>query len=75
MSKKFDDIRQRASQKFNALPDEDRKQKAGLGYSLAQLTTIQQIRIKNKEAWKRHDESLAVWQSNIEKTIEKEYLS
>lgn len=68
------DIRERASELFNSLSDEDRKTKAGLGYSLAQLTTIRQIRQTNKEMIQREDRRLAAWQKNIERTIEKEYL-
>lgn len=68
------DIGKRASELFNSLPYEDRKQKAGLGYSLAQLTTIKQLRQSNKEMIQREDRRLAEWQKNIERTIEKEYL-
>jgi len=63
----------KASELFNSLPQEDRK-KAGLGYSLAQLTTINQIRQKNKDAYKAQDIKLADWAKNIERHIEKEYL-
>ncbi len=53
-------IRQEASDLFNSLPDEDRK-KAGLGYSLAQLTTIRQQRSANKDMIAREDRRLADW--------------
>ena len=67
------EIHQQASDLFNAMPQEDRK-KAGLGYSLAQLTTIKQMRVKHKEALKAYDRKLADWQKNIELHISKEYL-
>lgn len=67
------DIGLRASDLFNSLGHDERK-KAGLGYSLAQLTTIMQIREKNKDAWKAQDLKLAEWQRNIEKHIEREFL-
>jgi len=68
------DIRKQASDLFNALPFEDRRDKAGLGYSLAQLTTIMQIREKNKDAWKKQDRELADWQKNIERSITVDFL-
>lgn len=64
----------RATELFNSMPQEDRH-KAGLGYSLAQLTTIKQMRAKNKEALKAYDRKLADWQKNIELHIQKDYLS
>lgn len=69
------DIRKEASDLFNSLPQVERKFQAGLGYSLAQLTTIKQIRQKNKENWQSSDRKLAEWQKNIEKHLEKEYLN
>ena len=74
MSMKFGEINRQASELFNGLPDEDRK-KAGLGYSLAQHTTIVQLRIKNKEAYQNYDRKLAEWQKNIEQHILREYLT
>ena len=74
MSIKLGEIHRQASELFNGLPDEDRK-RAALGYSLAQHTTIVQIRIKNKEAAQAQDRKLAEWQKNIEKHILREYLS
>ena len=71
---KFGEINRQATELFNGLPDEDRK-KAGLGYSLAQHTTIVQLRIKNKEAYQNYDRKLAEWQKNIEQSILREYLS
>ena len=71
---KFGEINRQASEMFNNLSEEDRR-KAGLGYSLAQHTTIVQMRIKNKEAAQNHDRKLAEWQKNIEKHILREYLS
>jgi hypothetical protein len=69
-----DSIRKQASELFNSLPDVDRK-KAGLGYSLAQLTTISQIREKNKSTWKLSDMKLAEWQLNVQRHIQKEFLA
>lgn len=63
-----------ASDLFNAMPQEDRH-KAGLGYSLAQLITIKQLRAKNREALKAYDKKLADWQENIEWHIERDYLA
>ena len=71
---KYGEINRQATELFNGLPDEDRK-KAGLGYSLAQHTTIVQLRIKNKEAYQNYDRKLAAWQKNIEQSILREYLS
>ena len=71
---KLGEINRQATELFNGLPDEDRK-RAGLGYSLAQHTTIVQIRIKNKEAAQAQDRKLAKWQKNIEQHILREYLS
>ena len=71
---KLGEINRQAGELFNALPDEDRK-KAGLGYSLAQHTTIVQLRIKNKEAYQNYDRKLAEWQKNIEQHILREYLT
>ena len=71
---KFGEINRQATELFNGLPDEDRK-KAGLGYSLAQHTTIVQLRTKNKEAYQNYDRKLAEWQKNIEQSILREYLS
>ena len=68
-------VQKQASDLFNALTFEDRMNKAGLGYSLAQLTTIIQLRESNKEMVKREDRRLAAWQKNIENTIVKEFLS
>jgi hypothetical protein len=70
----LDDVRMRASEVFNSLPDDDRK-KAGLGYSLAQLTTIAQQRQANRDMIAREDRRLADWCKNIERHIESEYLS
>lgn len=67
-------VRQQASDLFNALSFEDRRYKAGLGYSLAQLTTIMQIREKNKDAWKKQDRELADWQRNIERSITVDFI-
>lgn len=64
---------QLASDLFNSMPQEDRH-KAGLGYSLAQLITIKQMRAKHREALRAYDKKLADWQKNIEKHIEKNYL-
>lgn len=74
MSMKFGEINRQATELFNGLPDEDQK-KAGLGYSLAQHTTIVQLRTKNKEAYQNYDRKLAEWQKNIEQSILREYLS
>ena len=71
---KLGEINRQAAELFNGLPDEDRK-KAGLGYSLAQHTTIVQLRTKNKEAYQNYDRKLAEWQKNIEQSILREYLS
>ena len=71
---KLGEISRQASEMFNNLSEEDRR-KAGLGYSLAQHTTIVQMRIKNKETAQNHDRKLAEWQKNIEKHILREYLS
>ena len=71
---KLGEINRQATELFNGLPDEDRK-KAGLGYSLAQHTTIVQLRTKNKEAYQNYDRKLAEWQKNIEQSILREYLS
>ena len=71
---KLGEINRQASEMFNNLSEEDRR-KAGLGYSLAQHTTIAQLRIKNKEAYQNYDRKLAEWQKNIEKHILREYLS
>ena len=70
---KLGEINRQAAELFNGLPDEDRK-KAGLGYSLAQHTTIVQMRIKNKEAAQNHYRKLAKWQKNIEQHILSTYL-
>lgn len=70
---RFGEINRQASELFNGLPDEDRR-KAGLGYSLAQHTTIVQMRIRNKEAAEQHDRKLAEWQKNVEQSIMREYL-
>ena len=67
----FGDANKRASNLFNSLPYKDRAGKVGLGYCLAQHTTIVQTRIKNKEAWQEEDRKLAVWQKNVEKSLEK----
>ena len=71
---KLGEINRQASEMFNSLSDDDRK-KAGLGYSLAQHTTIVQIRVKNMEAAKAQDRKLAEWQKNIEQSILREYLT
>ena len=70
---KFGEINRQASEMFNNLSEEDRR-KAGLGYSLAQHTTIVQMRINNKEAAQNHDRKLAKWQKNIEQHILSTYL-
>lgn len=70
-----DEIDKAATKLFNALPDDDRKNKAGLGYSLAQLTTIKQQRQANKEMIAREDRRLADWQKNVERHIEQDYLA
>ena len=70
-----DDIDKRATELFNSLSDDDRKNKAGLGYALAQLTTIKQQRQANKEMIAREDRRLADWQKNVERHIEQDYLS
>lgn len=70
-----EDVRKRASAMFNALSEEDRKTKAGLGYSLAQLNTIRQQRQANKAMIAKEDRRLSEWQNNIERYIEKEYLA
>ena len=70
---KLGEINRQASEMFNNLSEEDRR-KAGLGYSLAQHTTIVQMRIKNKEAAQNHDRKLAKWQKNIEQHILSTYL-
>lgn len=70
-----DDIDKRATALFNALPDDDRKNKAGLGYALAQLTTIKQQRQANKEMIAHEDRRLAEWQKNVERHIEQEFLA
>ena len=70
---KLGEINRQASEMFNNLSEEDRR-KAGLGYSLAQHTTIVQMRIKNKEAAQNHDRKLAEWQKNIEQHILSTYL-
>jgi len=67
-------IREQASELYNSLSLEDRKTKAGLGYSLAQLTTIVQIRETNKRMIQREDKRLSDWQKNIEQHIQKEFL-
>jgi len=69
----MNEIRKAGGELFNSLSDDDRK-KAGLGYSLAQLTTIIQQRQSNKEMIAREDRRLADWQKNIERHIQKEYL-
>ena len=74
MSMKLGEINRQAAELYNSLPDEDRK-RAGLGYSLAQHTTIVQLRIKNKEAYQNYDRKLAEWQKNIEQSILREYLA
>ena len=71
---KLGEINRQATELFNGLPDEERK-KAGLGYSLAQHTTIAQLRINNKEACQNYDRKLAEWQKNIEQHILREYLT
>ena len=71
---KLGEINRQATEMFNSLSDDDRK-KAGLGYSLAQHTTIVQIRVKNMEAAKAQDRKLAEWQKNIERSILREYLT
>ena len=71
---KLGEINRQASEMFNSLSDDDRK-KAGLGYSLAQHTTIVQIRMRNMEAAKAQDRKLAEWQKNIEQSILREYLA
>lgn len=68
-------IHQQASELFNNLSFEDRRDKAGLGYSLAQLTTIMQIRQRNKEVWKSQDKKLLDWKKNIERTITVDFLN
>ena len=70
---KLGEINRQASEMFNNLSEEDRR-KAGLGYSLAQHTTIVQMRINNKEAAQNHDRKLAKWQKNIEQHILSTYL-
>ena len=62
-------VQQQMSDLFNSLSFEDRCDKAGIGYSLAQLTTIIQIRQINKDAWKNQDRKLSDWQKNIERNI------
>ena len=74
MSVSLGEINRQASELYNSLSLEDRKNKAGLGYSLAQHTTICQIRQKNKEAWQAQDKKLAEWQNNIEQAIVKDFL-
>ena len=71
---KFGEINRQASEMFNSLSEEDRR-KAGLGYSLAQHTTIVQLRAKNKEAYQSQDRKLADWQKNVELMILREYLN
>lgn len=70
-----DSIRKQASDKFNSLSYNERSNGAGLGYSLAQLTTIIQVREKNKSTWKIQDQKLCEWQKNIENHIKEEFLS
>lgn len=61
---KFGEIHRRATETVNTTND------GTTGYMLAQLTTIVQIRIKNKEAYQSHDKKLADWQANVEESIE-----
>ena len=69
-----DDTHKRASELFNSLPYDD-SHKAGLGYALAQLTTIMSHRQHNKEMIAREDRRLADWQKNVERHIERDYLT
>lgn len=71
---KFGEINRQATEMFNSLPEEDRRN-AGLGYSLAQHTTIVQVRARNKEAYQSQDRKLADWQKNVEQSILREYLN
>ena len=69
MSKISSDIVKKASEAFNSMADDD-KAKVVLAYSLAQHTTIVQIRAQNKGAWAAQDAKLRAWQKNIERTLE-----
>ncbi len=68
------DIREKLTEKYNSLPEKERKEHAGLGYVLAQLTAISHIRAFNRSTYKAQDKKLANWQKNIEQGAAKEYL-
>lgn len=74
MSKSVKQIRKELTELYNSHPFEVRKNLLGLGSVSTQLTTIEQIRILNKEAWKTQDKKLARWQKNIAESANKEFL-
>ena len=70
----LEDTSKKLTELYNSHSFEDRKNKLGLGSVTTQLTTIQQIRIKNKQAWQAQDRKLKDWAENVAESARKEFL-
>ena len=70
----LDETSKKLTELYNSHSFEDRKNKLGLGSVSTQLTTIQQIRIKNKQAWQAQDRKLKEWATSVAESARKEFL-